>query len=144
MAWKPDRKPSARGARKAMLARRVARHAFKTGMEAAFALCDEFLNTKEKFDDVKNWFDDLKPELAAEFKHYAYHKYREIKYQESMLSKYRGMAELYREICLSQDSCAEAREIRQGACFPGPVNVLFPEAQVQEPSARELRATERV
>lgn len=142
MTWKPDRKPSARGARKAMLARRVARHAFKTGMEAAFALCNELLNTKEKFDGVKNWFEDLKPELAAEFKHYAYHKYREIKYQESMFSKYRGMAELYREICISQDACAEARESRQ-PCFPGPAQVAVSETEVQEPSAREMRVVVR-
>lgn len=141
MTWKADRTPSARGARKAMLARRVARHAFKAGMEAAFALCNEFVNAKEKFDGTKNWFEDLQPGLAAEFKHYAYHKYREIKYKERMFSKYQGMAELYREICISQDACTEARERRQ--CLPVPARDPTPEAEVQEPSTREMRAVGR-
>jgi hypothetical protein len=144
MAWKTDKRRGARRANKAMLARRAARHAFKAGMEDAFALCNEFLNSKEKFDGVKNWFDDLKPELARDFKYYAYYKYREIKYKESMFSKYRDMAELYREICISQDSCAEARESRQGMCFPGAKPAAVHQTQVHEPTARAMRVAGRV
>ena len=143
MAWKPERNRSARRGRKAMLARRVARSVFRDGMEAAFVLCNEFLNTKEPDRGAGVWFDEFKHELEPDFFHYAYWKYREVRHQEGLPKKYRGMAELYREICLSQDSCAEARESRQGACFPGPVNVPVPEAQVQEPSARERRAVVR-
>jgi hypothetical protein len=146
MAWKPERNRSARRARKALLARRVARNVFKDGMEDAFALCNEFLNTKQEDRGAEVWFDEFKHELKPDFFYYAYWKYRELKHQEGLPKKYRGMGELYREICISQDSCADARECRQGACFPGPVHVHVPEAeaQVPEPSAREMRAAERV
>ena len=144
-AWKADKSAGSRRAQKAKLARCLARHAFKAGMQGADALCNEFLNTKEKFENVKNWFDD-KRGLEPDFFYYAYYKYREIKYKESMFTKYRGMAELYREICISQEACAEARERRQSCSFPGAARAKAEAqpAQPAQPTARALRAEGRV
>lgn len=115
-------------------------------MHDAFALCNEFLNTKDNDPGAEVWFVAFPHTLEQEFFGYAYYKYREIKYKEGLCKKYRGMAELYREICLSHDVCAEARERRQNACFPGPATETHvnDETQVREPTAREMRAAGRV
>jgi hypothetical protein len=108
MAWKSDKSPGARRAKRAMLARREARAAFQTSMEDAFDVCSGYLNGTEK---------KPKEELDSDFLLYAYYKFRELRHKEKMPKKYSDMADLYREICLSQDSCAEARESRQGLRF---------------------------
>lgn len=108
MAWKPDKTPGARRAQRAVLARREARAVFQTSMEGAFDVCNKYLNGTEK---------KPKEELDSDFLLYAYHKFRELKFKEGMPKKYREMAEVYREICISQDACATARASRQGLRF---------------------------
>ena len=117
MAWKSDKSPGARRAKRAMLARREARTAFKRSMEVAFELCNGYLNAKGNKHTEKMLVKDFKDKLTSDFSLYAYHSFRELRHKEKMPKKYSDMADLYREICLSQDSCAEARESLQGLRF---------------------------
>lgn len=150
MAWKADKSPSARRAKKAMLARRAARHEFRARMDDAFEICDEFLNSKHfkgkqvffAKPEEEPWF--FEHELHSDFVMFGYYAYRQFKFNECPPKKYRDMAELYREICISQDSCAEARENRQGSCFPGMGRVVVNETEETAPSARAMRAAGRV
>jgi hypothetical protein len=131
-----------------MLARRAARHEFKARIDDAFGICNDFLNGKhfngkQAFfanPEKEPWF--FEHELHSDFVMFGYYAYRQFKFNECPPKKYRDMAELYREICISQDSCAEARESRQGMCSGSEASVN--EAQAQEPTARAMRAAGRV
>ena len=150
MAWKADKSPSARRAKKVMLARRAARHEFRARMDDAYEICDEFLNSKHfkgkqvffAKPEEEPWF--FEHELHSDFVMFGYYFYRNIRFGERLPKKYKDMGDVYREIRFSQASCAEARENRQGMCFPGMGRVVVNETEEMAPSARAMRAAGRV
>lgn len=113
--WKSDKSPAARAAKRAMLARRNARHVFKARMEDAVDLCGKLMKTKMKDTGADQWFDEIEHNLEPDFFYYAYYLYRNLKYNETFPKKYnKGMGRLYMEIWKSQKTCATAREKRRG------------------------------
>ena len=114
MPWKSDKSPAARAAKRAMLARRNARHVFYARMRDAFTLSNKFQETKMEDTGAERWFDEFEHNLEPDFFHFAYYTYRFFKYQEGIPKKYSTMWKIYNEIRNTQMNCASAREKRRG------------------------------
>ena len=105
MTWKPDRETGTKREQRFRRERQQIRKTFAANMERADVLCDAYCSATDVA--VVNTGD-----LEQKFVEWAFAKYRNAKYKEPLSEEHVDMAENWREIVVTTDSCANATAAR--------------------------------